>query len=404
MNPEDLLTDTLHDRVARTDYPSTPLSTVAGRAGAIRAHRRRTTALAAAAAVAVVVVPGAVWLGRSPASSPAPGHELSSGPTTQPTASQHTTEPTTLADLPLGAKPGIDYLVGDTYVTMSGDRITDAVFGNATTATPVRGGILASVHPAPGLMAQYGIAGTYLVSNAHHQYVGCGSDRFAMSTDGVESAYWLADSCPVGGTVAGALYSGVDNTMGESGPGHLATPVGTQVTPVGIVQQGIVTNAVHGRARSVQVVDSTGQMSPLTRLASAGGSDENNDVVSGQLANDVTTGAIVDAATGAVKVRVPGWILGQFSLDGKYVIGIRRTDTVFGDSYAVFDATSGHRLLAFTAQSDPVWDTNDTLLSIGRGTNTTAIVRTDLHGSWTRATPIVHSTPYRAGYRLATRP
>ena len=35
MNPEDLLTDTLHDRVERTDYPSTPLSTVAGRAGAI---------------------------------------------------------------------------------------------------------------------------------------------------------------------------------------------------------------------------------------------------------------------------------------------------------------------------------------------------------------------------------
>jgi len=47
MNPEDLLSDALHDRVERTDYPSTPLSTVAGRAGAIRARRRRTTFLAA---------------------------------------------------------------------------------------------------------------------------------------------------------------------------------------------------------------------------------------------------------------------------------------------------------------------------------------------------------------------
>ena len=51
-----------------------------------------------------------------------------------------------------------------------------------------------------------------------------------------------------------------------------------------------------------------------------------------------------------------------------------------------------------------MWDTNDTLLSIGRGTDTVAIVRIDLQGRWSRATPIVHSASYWAGYRLATRP
>jgi hypothetical protein len=344
-----------------------------------------------------------VWLGRSPDASPRPGQSLSSGPSTDPTAPT-VAGPLPLDALPLGQKPGIDYMKGDTYVTMNGNRITDAVFGNATTATPARGGILVSVPPGSGLNRQGGIAGTYLVSDAGHQYLGCGSDRFAMSTDGVESAYWLADSCPVGATVGGALYSGVNNTMGESGPGHVATPVGSQVTPVGIVQQGTVVNVTHGGSGHTEIVDASGTRTPIAALAYAGGSDESNDVVSGQLAGDSSTGAVVDAATGAVKVRVPGWILGQFSIDGKYVVGIQRTDSVFGDSYAIFDAASGHRLIAFAAQSDPVWDTDDTLLSIGRGTNTTAIVRTDLQGNWTRATPIVHSTSYWAGYRLATRP
>ncbi|WP_151083273.1 hypothetical protein [Nocardioides cynanchi] len=407
MNPEDLLTETLHDRVERTDYPSTPLSAVAGRAGAIRARRRRTTVLAAAAAVAVVVVPGAVWLGRSPGSSPQPSQSLSSGPSTDPTAPT-LAEPLPLSALPLGQKPGIDYLVGDTYVTMSGDRITDAVFGNATTATPVRDGILASVPPAPGLMAQDGIAGTYLVSDAHHQYLGCGSDRFAMSTDGVQSAYWLADSCPVADTVAGALYSGVDNTMGESGPGRVVTPVGTQVTPVGIVQQGVVTDVVHGPAESVQVVDSSGHRSPVTGLARAGGSDENHDVLSGQLASDVNTGAIVDAATGAVQVRVPGWTLGQFSSDGRYVLGDQPRNGPTSDAIAVFDARTGHKVADLNRPGgpgvtlgQPAWDVDDTVLAVADSTEGSTIVRFDLQGHVTRATSVSHAS---GAYRLATRP
>jgi hypothetical protein len=255
MNPEDLLTDALNDRAERTDYPTTPLSTVAGRAGAVRARRRRTTSVLAAAAVVAVVVPGAVWLGHSPGSSPQPGQSLSSGPTTSPTTqpTAHSSDPLVLDALPQGKKPGIDYLVGDTYVTMNGDRITSPVFRRATTATSVRGGVLASVPPAPGLLSQSGIANTYLLSGGEHHFLGCGSDRFAMSTDGVESAYWLADSCPFASNVAGALYSGVNNTMGESGPGRSATPVGSQVEPIGVIQQGTVVDVVHGRTTTTQV-------------------------------------------------------------------------------------------------------------------------------------------------------
>jgi hypothetical protein len=399
MNPEDLLTDALHDRVERTDYPGTPLSTIADRAGAIRARRRRTTALAAAAAVAVVTVPGALWLGRSPDGSAQPGGTLSSGPTTQPTA--HSSDPLVLAALPLGEKPGIDYLVDDTYVDMLGGRTTDPALRTAITATPVRGGLLFAVRETPPTDARL-----WLHSQGNDQQLGCGSDRFAMSTDGVESAYWLADSCPVRGTTAGALYSGVNNTMGESGPGHVATPAGDQVAPVGFVRQGVVVNMVHGRDEAVRVLDTSGDASPLTALALAGGSDQNNDVVSGQLASDSATGALVDASTGGVIWRAPGWALGQFSDDGKYVAAEQLPNP---GVYAILDATTG----AEVARLDPIgehvsiqqvaWDFDDTLLAVASDGQQEAIVRFDLQGHATRATATKPATNGSDVYRLATR-
>jgi hypothetical protein len=407
MKPEDLLTNALNDRVERTHYPSTPLSTVAGRAGAMRARRRRTTMLAAAAAVGVVVVPGAVWLGHTPGGSSRPTHELSSGPTTQPTSqpTAHSSGPLVLDALPLGRKPGIDYLVGDTYVTRNGGRITSPVFQRATSATPVRGGIIVSIPPAAGLATQGGIGSTDLVSNGRHQFLGCGSDRFAMSTDGVESAYWLADTCKPG-PQPGRLLSGATNTMGESG-GNVATPSGSVYEPIGILRQGTVVNVRRGKAEHAAIVDRSGSRSPITGLAYAGGSDENNDVVSGQLAGDSATGAIVDAASGAVKVRVPGWVLGQFSIDGRYVLGYQPGDGIGTDSYAVFDAGTGSKVvelphLGMTVALQGVsWDVDGTVLAVAHSTRGSAIVRFDLQGHLTRATPMA-DTPN--GYRLATRP
>jgi hypothetical protein len=227
-----------------------------------------------------------------------------------------------------------------------------------------------------------------------------------MSTEGVESAYWLSDSCPVGRQVAGGLYSGVNNTMGESGAGHVGTPVGSQVEPIGIVQQGTVVDVVRGRTTTTQLVDQAGHLSPIAALVGAGGSDENNDVVSGQLASDPDTGAIVDAATGDVKVRVPGWDLGQFSNDGKYVLGDQPRSGPVPDGRAIFDATTGAKLvelpaLGFGASiSQVAWDFDDTVLAAADSSGLSTIVRFDLAGHVTRATPVVDEVD---GYRLATR-
>jgi len=365
--------------------------------------------LALLAAVAVVTVPGAVWLGHSPGSSPTPTGPLSSGPTSSPTVQTSIPPSLALDELPLGQKPGIDYIEGDTYVTMNGDRITSPDFTEALTATPVRGGILISKTSPPAVArAHGGLAPLYLVANGTGQSLGCGSDRFAMSTDGTQSAYWVADSCTPGGT--GKLYSGVNNTMGESGAGYATTPAGSVYEPIGIVRQGTVVNVTRGVSQHPEIVDASGNASPIATLAYANGSDENNDVVSGQLESSQDTGAVVDAASGAVVAEVPSWRLGQFSTDGKYVIGYQPGDGFGTDRTAIFEAATGRKVLDLPSSTLVLdvrgfaWDFDDTVLGVATEGKQEAIVRFDLNGHATRATMSRGVIDGNYAYRLATRP
>jgi hypothetical protein len=405
MTTEDLLARSLHEVTEHTDYPSTSLATVTQRAGTVRGRRRRTTALAAAAAVAVVVTPAAIWLNRSPGTS--------SGPTVAPTST--TSSPTTstglpasLADLPFGHKPGIDYLDGDTYLDMNGGRIQDPALTTATAATPVRDGLLFALPSETPDRADL-----WVHTTNGDQRLGCGRNHFAMSDDGVVSAYWVMDSCDPDQTdTAGRLYAGIDNTMGEGGPAFVRTPAGVLIDPVGIQPESVVVNAWHGQDPTAELIDiGTGAATPLSALRVVSGSDENHRVVSGELAGQpvgqVGESAVVDARTGAVVWRTD-WELGQFSTDGKYVVGLQPGT----DSYAVFDAESGTKvadlpsLLTVNWISQVAWDSDDTLLAVvDDGSDHTAIVRFGLDGQVTRATP-VRAQKYTSidVFRLATRP
>jgi hypothetical protein len=402
-NTEDLLTRTLHERTERTAYPATPVSTVAARARGVRARRRRTSALAVAATLAVVAVPGAVWLSRSPDSSSEP----TVAPSTTSSATTSTALPTSLADLPFGHRPGIDYLRGDTYLDMNGGRIQDPSLTTATAATPVRDGLLFAL---PGETPDR--ADLWIHTTNGDQRLGCGRDHFAMSADGVVSAYWVMDSCNPDS--AGKLYAGVANIMGEGGPGFVRTPASMMIDPVGIQTEAVVVNAWHGQDPAAELIDiGTGRATPLSALRIVTGSDENNRVVSGELAGQpvgqVGESAVVDARTGAVEWR-SAWQLGQFSDDGKYVVGLR-SGNGSADSYAVFDAATGAKV-SDLAQWSPgwitqlAWDSNDTLLAVVHdGQGQTAIVRFDLNGHITRATPVREQKHASVEvYRLATRP
>jgi hypothetical protein len=400
MNPEDLLSETLRDRVDRTDYPSTPLAAVSTRARTIRSRRRgRTTVVAAAAAVAVVAVPGAVWLGRSPGSSIGPS-DAPSSTTSSPTVS--TSEPPVMAlnAIPQGSRPGIDYLVGDTYVAMGGGRTTSPAFSGALTAALGRAGILVATPRAGSTPADL-----WLVSNGQRQALGCGSGRFAITPDRVESAYWLADSCADPGA-GGKLYSGVDNTMGQSGPGYERFQNSGLVDPVGFVRQGVVVNADPSAGPEVIVM---GVDHALAALTSAAGADDNNNVVSGVLAGNDQRSGVVDAATDSVLWSTdPGWELGQFSTDGRYVAGIERQSG--STTYAIFDARTGNQVttldpLAAGLRIDQLaWDEQNSLLAVADTGQEQAIVRYDLNGHPTLATPVRTVASPTDGFRLATRP
>ncbi len=401
MTTEDQLTRSLHEVTEHTDYPTTPLATVVRRAGVVRGRRRRTTALAAAAAVAVVVAPAAVRLNRSPGTSSGPTVAPSTA-TSSPTAS--TSLPTSLADLPFGRAPGIDYLDGHTYLDMNGGRIQDPALTTATSATPVRDGLLFAVP-----RADPGLADLWVHTTNGDQRLGCGRDRFAMSDDGVVSAYWVTDSCSPGS--AGRLYEGTDNTMGEGGPGFVRTPAGVLIDPVGLQTEAVVVNAWHGQDPTAELIDiGTGAATPLSALRVVSGSDENHRVVSGELAGrpvgQVGESAVVDATTGSVVWRTD-WQLGQFSTDGRYVVGLSSA----GDTYAVFDAVTGRKVaelpLATSGWITQVaWDFNDTLLAVvDDGSGHTAIVRFGLDGQVTRATPVRQQENASVDvFRLATRP
>jgi hypothetical protein len=153
------------------------------------------------------------------------------------------------------------------------------------------------------------------------------------------------------------------------------------------------------------VVAGDGTTTPLSELGVVSGSDENNDVVSGQLASSASTGAVVDVATGTVRWTAPGWTLGQFSTDGTYVAG---QDA--GGQFGIFDAVDGQRLASFQPFGSDVfvvewaWDTDDTILAVATDGHETAIVRFDRNGQVTRATPVRTLTNRTDVYRLATRP
>jgi hypothetical protein len=355
-----------------------------------------------------VAVPGAVWLNHSPGTLPSPTHELSSGPTSSPTVSTSQS----LDSLPRGAKPGVDYVADDTYVGMGGGNTREALLRKATAVSLARGGLLVALRSN---LPDDRIGDLQLVSDRGDHGLGCGANRFAISADRVESAYWVMDACTTGS--AGKLYIGENNRMGEAGPTPIATPAGRVVQPVGFVSQGVVANLgapEYGKDLGVWIYGPQGGPTRIPGLAIAGGTDQTRGQVSGQAAGDPTTGVIVDDISkgGRVVGYYPQWTLGQFSPDGKYVLGVQGRDGV-PDGYAIFDVATGDKVTELSTPLSGIrvgqiaWDVDDTLLAVtqdGRSRDD-AIVRFDLHGHATLATePKPSSDTSFPIYRLATRP
>ena len=400
MNDDDLIRTALAERAEATPTHPTPMSDIRGNARMMQRRRWVTTGLAAAAAVAVVAVPAAVLLpGRDRAAGPA--DTSTTGASDSPTAPSSAPTSTgwngnDLADLPLGRPPGIDYVDGDTYTGIAGDRTTDPVIKGATAVVPTRGGLLVSKQDATGLAQPAGIQDVWMVDGNGSQRLGVGSPRFALSADGVESAWWLASDDQLSGP--GQLYAGVLNTMGEQGAVPLSTPAHRIIDPVGFLPQGTVVTDWSGDTshRRAEVIGTDGTITPIDGLAQANGVDESHGLVSGRLA-DGEDGGVVDTQ-GQVLWHC-GCFPGQFSEDGNYVVAWFPMDG-FVDTLAILDAQDGHTVAetGISGAADVAWD-GDSLLTVVNAADGQAIVRLTTDGTVTRATPIRQHPAYALGTR-----
>ena len=214
---------------------------------------------------------------------------------------------------------------------------------------------------------------------------------------------------------AGRLYTGVNNTMGEAGPSYVATPAGRVVEPVGFTAQGVVVTSSRPDYRDARVLvyGPTGEPRRVPGLATAGGTDQSDDLVAGQSAADPSTGVIVHAATGVPVSYIPSWTLGQFSPDGKYVLADQSRNGPVPDGLAIFDVATGKKVVelgvgGFASQlRQPVWESDTSVLAVAQDWNARrdAIVRFDLQGHATRATATGQEVDQNFPvYRLATRP
>jgi len=372
------------------EYPVTALSAVTGRAGEIRRARRRTAGRVGAAVVATAVVGStAVLLGR--------GHD--SDPTPPPVAP--------LPRLALGAAPGVDYLEGDRFVPASGEPITSAALRRASTATAYSDGVLA----AGRVTSRRPFATISYVSNGLISRIGCGTPSFVLGGDA--PAYWLSDSCRAVDTRR--LVYGDTGRMVLS-PTRAATTGVVAYTPVGRVSDGLVAYGVSesstvGNATYVlQAQDGASRL--VSHVEVPRGATPNGDLVSG-LTSSLTDSLVVDADSGRVRWRLPGWSLGRFSPSGRYVVGFRSAAGLphlgaASDSLGIWEASTGHEVLVrdlpgLMLDSLPVWESDGSVLVVAedRG-GAQAIVRIGTDGSVTRATHVGRAV--LSGFRLAATP
>jgi len=382
MNPEDLLTETLHERVERTDYPSTSPATVATRARAVRHRRRRSTALVAAAvAVVVAGVTGTVWLDHRPDATPGPAGRLDPAGL--------------LPDVPQGGAPGVDYLEGDTYVTSTGLRITSPTFATTTSATPDGDGILVAgpttvQRPLPVLSLVFGGTTTRL---------GCGSPSFAPGA--ATPAYWVSDRCRIG--EAGRLVQ--DSGTTRTARGLVYTPIGSTSATLVADVKGLVPHTPSGAF--LVAPDGSRQRIPHLLIVSA--ASGTLDLVAGFTTRSLDP-VVADAATGAVRWRAKAWSLGSFSMSGRYLSGTQKlgdqTVEGVGDVVGIWDAATGRQVTRvvlpnMTVVGRPAWEGDGSVLVVAEDRDhQQAIVRVGVDGDVTRATAVAPAG--QGTFRLAT--
>lgn len=397
MTTEELLRASLHACADRTTFEPTSLLEVAARARRLRRQRARNVVLATAAAVAVTAVPvGIVLTSDDPRPSPAPA--APSGPPTVTIGS--------LSELPTGAPPAVDHVLGETYVFASGEQVEmDVEPGSVRDAAPYHGGILVTANtPAT---ASIGIATQHeLDRTGSVRATGCGTEELALSPDGALTLFGYLDyprDCEhwIGPILAWgpAARAGADK--------DIVTSNGQRLEPVGVTDGRALYNTFDADSGDPLWVTITTELGPpveVPGLTTASAWDPATSRVAGCRGDGSCV--VVDEQDGAVLLTLDtGEEPLSFSPDGRYLA----TVTGWGETSAtvsVRDSQTGDRVVTLAGeedayQGDPsavAWE-DDRHLLLSRGdADGEALVRLGVDGSLALATPVAE--PTLGGYLL----
>lgn len=413
MNTTDDLTRTLREQADHIGGHPIDLDTVRGRARTIQRRRRVGTAAVAAAVLAVVVPVGINLTGglNDAAPQPAPPAE----PTIEPAPQQK--DGSFLLDIekaPQGAVPQVPYIVIDDHrlSTPEGSfELPDGIvqlapYGDGWMAIQAGdyGGVgtrvveLDSDFELTGdaVLPEPRLSGPSLVANADGSRLGW------VELDGATPL--LVNAPTEGGT-----------TIRTRVPGdrHTAT------SPVGFLADGTLVFTTADPSTFVNefgYVTASGDITSFRGFNTLVSTSEPTGLVAGQtqfLGDGSCSGVTDPVAGGKLLWETCDYSLGQFSPDGRYIVGLAAySDGPGSSSLSILDARTGEPVVDYrgprgrtiSGVDQVVWEDDDTVLAtVTQGPDQT-MVRAELDGALSRVAPTLPTEGLNIEYRFPDYP
>ncbi|HEU4514839.1 MAG TPA: hypothetical protein VFR87_17145, partial [Nocardioidaceae bacterium] len=353
-------------------------------------HRRRVVTGVVAAAVTSIALPtGVAVTGALDDNGNGDGPGYAASPTAEPTP-QPTPEATqrpadqpagevllTLDGIPRGADPAIDYLNGDQLVLADG-RVVQLEKEYQEIA-PVEDGWV-------GLANDEGDLTRELI------------DSDGNVTDRVPSSWGLATNIDGSQVAFVQVENGewriFDVTVDGMEPRTTSNPSNQPQHPVGYVGDGALVYNTGEQQTEVRVFERSAEDYELPakpRFINASGTSEAAGLVAGMTESriDGSCSAVVSYQTGAPSFETCDHLLGQFSPDGRYVIGTPAyADGLGPRSLAILDADTGEVVVSFDPPrdsmiylGDPVWEDDEHVVTTATDGLDSYIVRFGVDGS-----------------------
>jgi hypothetical protein len=413
MNTTDDLTRTLREQADHIGGHPIDLDTVRGRARTIQRRRRGGTAAVAAAVLAVVVPVGITFAGgwNNAAPQPAPPVE----PTIEPAPQQE--DGSFLLDIeeaPQGAAPQVPYIV-----------IDDNRLSTPEGSFELPDGIVQLAPYGDGWMAiqagDYGGIGTRVVE----------LDRnFEPTGDAVLPEPRLSGSSLVAnadGSRLGWVELDGETPLLVNAPTGGGTTIRTRVpgdrhtstSPLGFLADGtlVFTTADPSTFENeFGYVTAAGEITSFRGFNTLVSTSEATGLVAGQtqfLGDGSCSGVTGPVAGGTLLWETCDYSLGQFSPDGRYIVGLAAySDGPGSSSLSILDARTGEPVVDYRGPSgrtisgvdQAVWEDDDTVLAtVTQGADQT-IVRAELDGALSRVAPTLQTADLSIEYRFPNHP